>query len=156
MINRHNELVTNDDVVILMGDLSAALRGRQEHFRELLQLLNGQKYLIRGNHDYESKKFYQSAGIIDVKEYWVIGKYFFCHYPCYSSRYTTKKENRFVQKLKKYPQCTHIIHGHIHDKDPLLWEPDGYTRLNTSVDFKPNNYYPIELNDNTLIEHFYK
>ena len=62
----------------------------------------------------------------------------------------------YVKKLKMYPKCTHIIHGHIHDKDPGLWESDGYTRLNTSVDFKPNNYYPIELNDSTLYDYFYK
>jgi len=152
MIERHNEVVTNDDVVLIVGDLSAGLKGRREHYKKLIPLLNGKKILIRGNHDHEPDQFYLDAGIIGVYDYIQVKEYFICHYPCYLSEWTSKKEKRYIDKICK--DTTTIIHGHVHNKDPSLWKSDGFNRINVSVDYDPNNYYPQELKDQVLIDHF--
>ena len=53
MVERHNEVVQDNDIVLMIGDLSAALKGRQSMLKQILQLLKGRKILIRGNHDHE-------------------------------------------------------------------------------------------------------
>jgi len=142
MIARHNEVISNNDYSILVGDLSASLRDRREHFSELLKLLNGKKILVRGNHDYENDDFYINSGFIAVLETIEIGEYFFSHYPCYESRWTTPKEKEHI-KLLKQTKCKKIIHGHIHNKDSNLWVTDGCERTNVCVDYTPDNFYSI-------------
>ena len=144
MIERHNETVTDDDFVLMVGDLSAGLRGRQDHFKELLKLLNGKKILIRGNHDHQTDEFYLDSGFVDVVEYIDVDENFICHYPCYGSRWTSKQEKEFIKLIDK-DRHKYIIHGHIHNKNPDEWEPDGLKRTNVSVDYKPNDYFPQEI-----------
>jgi len=144
MINRHNEIVRNSDYVFMVGDLSAGLKHRTAAFEYIIKSLNGKKILIKGNHDHQSNDFYLNAGFIKVTEYVVAGDYFICHYPCYKSEFNKSREPWLINQLKK-TNCTKIIHGHIHNKNPDLWKSDGYTRINVCVDFEPNNYYPQEL-----------
>jgi calcineurin-like phosphoesterase family protein len=155
MIERHNATINNEDFVIMVGDLSAGLKGRYDHFQSLLKLLKGRKILIRGNHDHCDDLFYMDAGFIDVVEYMTIGDTFFCHYPCYESKWNKGKEPKFIKILKK-SGCENIIHGHCHNKDPSTWEPDGFWRMNVSVDFAPNNYYPLELEQPEIKEYLIK
>jgi len=140
MITRHNEIISPDDFVLMVGDISAGLKGRT---------LNGRKILIRGNHDYLPDKFYKDAGVIDVVTEIVIDEFFICHYPCYYGTWTKKVEQRYIDILNEN-KCTKIIHGHCHSKDPASWTPDGFERLNVCIDFPPNNYYPVELTENKI------
>jgi calcineurin-like phosphoesterase family protein len=50
--------------------------------------------------------------------------------------------------------CKYVIHGHIHNKNPDDWEPDGLKRINVCIDYKPNNYYPLELNIPKIRKYF--
>lgn len=158
MIERHNAVVSDDDIVLMVGDLSASLKGRQEHFAGILQMLKGKKILVRGNHDYEAAEFYINAGFIDVVERLEIGDTYICHYPCYESRWTKSHENNHIAHLKKLAKqgkhFKNIIHGHIHNKDPNSWAPDGYNRLNVCVDFEPNQFYPVEIVDEQVVDYF--
>lgn len=153
MIERHNEIITNDDYIIMLGDLSADLRGRQPHLHRILKLLKGKKILIRGNHDYESDDFYKDSGFLDILNYLEIGKYFISHYPCYESRWIQKQEKEHLKIINR-DKCEIVIHGHIHNKNPNDWEPDGLQRINVCVDYEPNNFYPIELRFEEIVNYF--
>lgn len=156
IINRHNSIVTNDDVVLMIGDLSAGLRynsNNVDNFKELLKLLNGRKILIRGNHDYEPDEFYLDAGFESVHEYLEIDEFFISHYPCYESRWICTQEKEHLNIINK-DNCKYVIHGHIHNKNPNDWEPDGLQRINVCIDYKPNNYYPLELNIPKIQKYF--
>jgi len=144
MIVRHNEVVNDDDVVILLGDLSIALRGRENVFSDLLGLMKGRKILIRGNHDKCDDQFYLDAGFIDVKPYMIVDDTLLCHYPCFKTPYTKQIENHMIKLIKKH-KCTKVIHGHIHNKSPDKYD-DDIDRMNVCVDYTPNNFYPIQLN----------
>lgn len=154
MIEKHNETVSNDDVVIFVGDLSAGLRDRVDHFKQLIGLLQGKKILIRGNHDHQPDEFYLEAGIIAVHDYLEIGRFFISHYPCYESRWIAPAEKEHLKIINR-DHCDTVIHGHIHNKDPNLWDSDGIHRINACVDYIPNGYKPIEL-DYPEIKDFFK
>lgn len=155
MVERHNEIVQNEDIVLMVGDLSAGLNGRQSMLKQLLQVLKGRKILIRGNHDHEPDSFYFEAGFIDVVPFIDVGEYFICHYPCYESQWTSPKEHAMLKFLDRTKHKT-VIHGHIHNKDPNLWPSDGIHRINMSVDYAPNNYYPQEINFPEILEYLKK
>lgn len=83
IVQRWNETVGPDDVIIHLGDLVLGKRKAAEAFFESAQL-NGRKFLVLGNHDKRSKSFYAGIGfeVIDpfVLDYegW---KVYFTHYP---------------------------------------------------------------------------
>lgn len=155
MIERHNAVVSNDDIALFVGDLSAGLRGRQDHFQQLLTLLNGKKILVRGNHDHQPDEFYKEAGFLDVVDYFKIPPYFINHYPCYLSKWTNPIEKAMMENVNQQGYHT-IIHGHVHQRNPDDWHPDGYYRLNVCVDFPRNNYTPQELRYQEIIDFFAK
>lgn len=153
MIERHNETVGDDDIALFVGDLSAGLRGREEHFQGLLRMLKGKKILVRGNHDHQPDQFYLDAGFIDVVDYFKIPPYFINHYPCYQSRWTSGPEKAMMFNVNRNSIHT-IIHGHVHNKDPKEWDSDGFDRINVCVDFKPNDFRPVELQQRQIVEFF--
>lgn len=155
MVERHNEVVDHNDIVLMIGDLSAGLQGRQELLKQILLSLNGRKILIRGNHDHEPDSFYFDAGFIDVVTFLDIGEYFISHYPCYVSEYTSPKEKQMM-KFLDITKHNVVIHGHIHDKDPGVWPHDGIKRINMCVDYALNNYYPQEINFPEIIRYLTK
>ena len=82
-ITSYNEIVTDDDTVIFTGDF-----GAEGYEKELLASLNGQKYLLKGNHDTKSNATYRDFGFIDVYDYPIILEDFWIisHEPMYVSR----------------------------------------------------------------------
>jgi calcineurin-like phosphoesterase family protein len=152
MIEKHNNAIQQDDISLLVGDLSTALRGREDHFKGLLKLLNGRKILIRGNHDFQPDEFYLDAGFEAVVDYFKIPPYFINHYPCYVSKWNQKPEKEMMKHIDE--DIHTVIHGHIHNKDPKVWDPDGIERINVCVDFTPNDFTPIELTQPEIVEFF--
>lgn len=69
MIKRWNETVSNNDIVIHLGDFS--FYGKDKT-REIIQKLNGKKILIMGNHDNYSEQFYRDAGFHTVSRFPII------------------------------------------------------------------------------------
>ena len=88
LIRRWNSVVKPEDHTYILGDFCW---GKESHWLELLPKLNGQKTLIRGNHDIDPQKSRKSFA--DVKEYKVIEdngrKVVLCHYPipCFRNHY---------------------------------------------------------------------
>ena len=147
IINKHNEIVKAEDLVIHVGDLSCNLKNRTDHFKQLLNLYKGRRILIRGNHDKLPDEFYLKAGFEEVLDYKIIGEYFICHFPLYiNSKWCTDHEKE-LRKIFDDSNCTKIIHGHVHNKNPDLWESDGIKRFNVCVDYTPNNFYPVKIEE---------
>lgn len=88
MIRRWNAVVNNDDHVYILGDLHW---GKESDWIKVLEQLNGQKTLIRGNHDIDPQK--SRRYFADVKDYKVIDdngrKVVLSHYPivCYRNHF---------------------------------------------------------------------
>jgi calcineurin-like phosphoesterase family protein len=59
IIKAWNETVSQEDTVLHLGDLTIT---ELEQTRKWTNQLNGKKYLIRGNHDYKLKSWYQKLG----------------------------------------------------------------------------------------------
>ena len=129
MINKWNAKVRRNDDVVVLGDFSL---GKGEETNEILMRLNGNKYLIQGNHDryLEDRKFNQRlfrwiktyAEMKDNKRKVVLS-----HYPifCYNGQYRLDKEGNAK---------TYMLFGHVHntDDDALMGKFIEMTR-NTTV-----------------------
>lgn len=131
MIKNWNETVENDDIIYHLGDFTMApyIEGISYKNRyisianELLDKLNGKKYLIRGNHD-------PRKGILE-----------YCYF---EDTFREIELNGFL--LTHRPKETDLvnIHGHVHDKMPFWYIEDGRDKFNVSVDMI--GFRPISIN----------
>lgn len=74
IIKNWNEVVSNKDLVIHLGDV--ALCGK-ERFKQIMSQLNGRKMLIRGNHDNWTDEFYRESGFEYVSRYPIVWNEFY-------------------------------------------------------------------------------
>lgn len=77
LIERWNSVVKKRDFVYVLGDFA------WDRVGWLLNVLNGKKFMIEGNHDSESRKYMKSfSGWSQMKEIKVSGRRFvLCHFP---------------------------------------------------------------------------
>lgn len=143
IIENWNKVVSSNDYVFHLGDVSAGLSKHKDGYNKLkkiMNLLNGEKHLIRGNHDYFSNDEYISDfGFKSVNDYIVYKEYFLCHYPLIIDSYTKPKHKEMFNSLKqtfKENNSKYLVHGHSHLKKY------GGKRINVSVDL--TNFFPIE------------
>ena len=79
LINNWNSVVTQNDIIYHLGDFGF---GTKEELQEIFDRLNGEKYLIMGNHDKKGRKYYQDLGFIEVyKTKYELDKYILSHEP---------------------------------------------------------------------------
>ena len=110
MVRKWNENVNKKDEVYILGDFSIA-KGKETN--KILHSLNGNKFLITGNHDYflDDKEFNQTlfkwirpyAEISDNRRRAVLS-----HYPifCYNGQYRTDQSGN---------PLTYMLYGHVHN-----------------------------------------
>lgn len=124
MIRLWNNTVSKDDIVWHLGDFAM---GTQEEIRTLVQRLNGRIYLITGNHDDHSVKWYYDCGFERVYDRPVIveNEYIFSHHP----REQMAKEYKYV-------------FGHVHDDKDIK----DYTKNTFCACVERINYKPIDWN----------
>lgn len=129
MIEKWNGKVRHNDDVIILGDVSW---GKPEETNELLRRLNGNLYLIAGNHDHflSSKKF-DTSRFRWIKPYEELSdnkrKVILCHYPimCYKGQYWLDDKGN--------PKV-YMLYGHVHDShDQRLLEQFQEITRNTVV-----------------------
>lgn len=130
LISNWNEKVKKEDLVIILGDFSFR---NAESTNELLGQLNGDKVLIRGNHDIflDDKKFDKTLfkAIYDYKEVKYKGQEIaLMHYPIQDFKHQNKETNPSV-----------LLFGHIHSNRMEI--PKHSFNVGTDV----NNYYPVQL-----------
>ena len=103
MIKRWNETVSNNDIIIHLGDFALCSRDR---LKEIVSKLNGKKILIMGNHDNHSEQFYRDAGFHTVSRFPIVYDNFYimshaplqltettCYFNCYGH---VHNDNKFV------------------------------------------------------------
>jgi len=104
LMNNWNRVVTNKDTVYILGDFSW-LNG--EKTKEILQKLNGEKVLVRGNHDKWSRDYECRKLLKEI-----------CDYKCFH-------DNGKTVVLSHYPilfyQSQHgdsiHLYGHVHNTE---------------------------------------
>ena len=134
LIENWNSVVSNNDIVIHVGDFAFL---KQEALADIRTKLNGKIWLIRGNHD-KSTKSMLSCGIDFVANSMIFADpisnkiCLFQHYPIEPE---TARENVLMEI-----GCDFIVHGHAHNNTPLK---DGINSRNVSCENL--NYTPKEL-----------
>lgn len=139
MIDRWNAVVRQGDLVYYLGDFGLS---HKHKLREIMEQLNGEKLLIKGNHDGHSRASYiEKVGFIDVLPSCYLDDLALCHYPRSGD---TEEEEKYNLKRMQIPDDKWLICGHVHD----AWRIKGRD-FNVGVDV--NNYYPVRI-DNLLLE----
>lgn len=124
IISEWNKTVSKKDIVYCVGDFSF---GSFIKTKEVLDRLNGRKFLIRGNHDRLKTTEYIQAGFEDVLGEMALTlsngeRVLIKHYP-YNINWFSRLYKRLTGKLGKwrdyflfYPanKGKFLIHGHIH------------------------------------------
>lgn len=129
LIQRWNSVVSKADTVYCVGDFS--FHGKSSDVKAILDQLNGNKYLIKGNHDNLSDAKYVEAGFSAVY------REFFLAYD------GTIIFMQHIPNLERARDDYDVyIHGHTHDRDP---DWDTPNRFNCCVE--KINYTPIDLDD---------
>lgn len=131
LISNWNKVVGKNDLVIILGDFSFL---KAEQTMTLLRRLNGDKVLVRGNHDIflDDKEFDKSLfkGIFDYTEAKYKGREMcLMHYPILSFKHQDKEEQN----------CAVLLFGHIHS---CRYELPKHS-FNVGADV--NNYTPVRL-----------
>ena len=135
MINKWNQKVRKNDDVVIIGDLSW---GNAEETSQLTRRLNGNLYLIQGNHDrFVSKTTMDMRRFVWVKPYEELydnkRKVVLCHYPimCYNGQYRLDEDGN--------PR-TYMLYGHVHDTQDqrLIEQFQEITRATVTTDAQGN------------------
>lgn len=125
MIEKWNSVVSDDDTVIHLGDFALT---SFDNTKEVFDQLNGNKYLIMGNHDKRrSKGWWERIGFIKVFPSLQIGDYILTHKPIL-------KKDMPYGKVKN-------IHGHCHTKEYFGNDDSRYKNVCVENTF----YFPILL-----------
>lgn len=144
IIQRWNEKVLKDDTVWVLGDLVSP-----EHFnKDVLNRLNGNIYLILGNHDYVSRDEIDSTKIC---------LYTYSMFYFDSGLFGNKIEGHNVV-MSHYPimewngieKNTIHLYGHVHNKNLPLVNEYYKDKLAFNVCMDVNDFEPKTLNE--LIE----
>ena len=118
IISKHNEVVSKNDIVIILGDFS--FKKGIDRLTELVSELNGHKFLVMGNHDTIDKPdLYLKAGFEDV--FLAPIKFngdFYSHYPLNASIENNERPNTILYKhlSEEFRKSNSGInfHGHQH------------------------------------------
>lgn len=116
LIDRHNEVVNDDDFVIHAGDFC----WRKDMVRPIQMLLNGTHIFLRGSHDKWMDNSYHEIWEQNIEGQYVV----VCHY-----------------QMKAWPRSHYgswQLYGHSHGRSTPL--PNQY-----DIGVDNNNFYPISI-----------
>lgn len=129
MIRRWNDKVSKDDEIYILGDFSFYSKGKT---KDILNQLNGKKFLIRGNHDSKIPEEYfewvKDYHVLKIEKQLIV----LCHYP--------------IQVWNHQNHGSLHFYGHVHSNKgthhPLF--VDVKNSYNVGADL--HDYRPIEFN----------
>lgn len=103
LITNWNSTVTNQDTVYILGDFCW---GKEPDWIRILDKLNGNKVLIRGNHDLKNMSANLKSKFADIKDYKEIDDngrtVIMCHYPILAYKHS-------------FDINTFMLFGHVHN-----------------------------------------
>jgi len=156
IIKNWNDVVTDDDIVIHVGDVFLSVgrylteykikSSRTEYMVNFVNKLNGKKYLILGNHDYRySDKLFKKMGFKEIYDYLILENFLVTHYPLVIHSYQSEQEKEWINELKKIYEDNNlkfVIHGHTHSKNVGL---DNHFNVSVeNINFKPVEFDKIK------------
>lgn len=141
LIDCWNERIKPDDTVYHLGDFAFCNKTKR---REVIAQLNGNKYLVRGNHDPDRSDWWVEAGFMWARDYYNLRQNIvyeddegnnqqytqqivLCHFP--------------ILSWDNMARGSWHLHGHCHGSLPMT----RMMRLDVGVD--TNNMYPYSLED---------
>ena len=129
IISNWNKTIDTNDTVLHLGDF--AFGNKALTYKITKQLVNGDIYMIKGNHDRHSKMWYKDIGITVVPSFMV-------------SIEGTNKTLYFTHRKMKHEHFYGInIHGHIHQKGKYIsFTNEG---MYVNVCLEQTNYFPVKL-----------
>jgi len=136
LIGNWNKEVKPDDEVYILGDF---MNGSGKQANQILEKLNGVKYLIKGNHDeYLDDEDFNKAHFQWIKEYHILkykGRNFVLfHYPIFEWQGFFKKDFH--------------IYGHVHNQFKYRNQKERFSILNkyaVNVCVDVSNYKPVSV-----------
>lgn len=141
MIDRWNKTIGPQDTILHLGDLFMTKneKKRNEFIYGIAPILNGRKFLILGNHDYDKASFYEDLGFKVIRPFnmryrgWDVS---FDHYPTAVG---------LIERGERYIR----VHGHIHNSGyqhirAKHKERRRYGNVNVSVEVIDYTPQPIE------------
>lgn len=133
MIDRWNQVVKPDDMVINVGDI-VYTQGSSDEIANIISVLNGRKILVIGNHDRKTYSWYINNGFDFVCE-------------SMTWNYNGKKilfiHNPHEVEPVDYNRYHYVIHGHQHNHSPFIRRNRGCLFINVSVE--QIKYTPLSL-----------
>ena len=131
IIQRHNEVMSEDDVLINLGDVIFARNSELSTY--LSQLKCHKKILVRGNHDRKTDTWYMGQGFDIVFDSIILKNCLLSHAP-----------------KELTDDLSFNIHGHFHTGehriDDMIWYP-FYSERHILFGLENTNYYPVLLNE---------
>lgn len=113
IVDTWNSVVSADDRVIIVGDLTAGLNRREAELADIIRSLKGRKILVRGNHDHLKAQWYLESGIDEVVRFIHEDGILYIHKPA------TEMNVETIQQQKRLSPRL-IVHGHIHEERPNI------------------------------------
>jgi calcineurin-like phosphoesterase family protein len=151
LIKRWNSVVTDQDIVYIVGD---AVMGQRETTLQFIKQLAGHKYLVPGNHDdchamYAGKQKYARMQemyfeVFDdiLDEQYIVDEFLLCHFP-YNRPGLTDYAGRDYSQWEPVDHGATLLCGHIHEEWDHQFTPQGTLQLNVGVDVR--NFTPISI-----------
>ena len=121
-----NNTVSENDMVFVVGDFSFH---DTEKTSEICHSLNGEKFLVMGNHDTESEDYYYKCGFSGVSRYPII----------YDNFWFVSHEPLYINRSMPYAD----IFGHVHG-NPIY---SDVSERSFCVSVERINYTPVELSE---------
>jgi len=110
MIENWNKVVTPEDTVIHIGDFALC---NFERAKGILEMLNGYKILVNGNHD-GGKDYMLRLGFDKVVNYIYKDEVLIIHDPM--SIYILNEMDGSATLTERHEECKYLLHGHVHEK----------------------------------------
>jgi calcineurin-like phosphoesterase family protein len=120
IISRWNDIVSNNDIIYLLGDIG------NEGF---IKRLNGVKYLVKGNHDTKANEDYRKVGFAEVYDQPIIWNNF----------WILSHEPMYVNENMPYAN----LFGHVHNS-PLY---KTFSKHHYCISAERINYTPISFEE---------
>lgn len=148
IVNNWNATVSQDDVVVHLGDV---VMGHRRESLRILARLNGYKVLIPGNHDYVSgleKPKRRSEWQPEYGAYFdtiladtiQFGNLYLSHYPP-AEISDHGEEDRYPHMRPPLVDGAWYLHGHTHQRNTHTELSNGSLAINVGVD--ANNWTPV-------------
>lgn len=127
IINNWNNVVNKDDKIFIVGDFFYQNTSR-EQIKEIVKQLNGNKYLIKGNHD--NLEMFDNLNI-KIYEYPII----------FNDFYILSHEPLFITENMPYVN----IFGHVHNNPNYKdFSSNGFCVSIERLKYKPINFIEIK------------